>query len=70
MINNQLLLIAFAIFIVSGCSTETWKRTGYETLQNVKAQQCAKEPSSEACSERESYNTYQDKLKDSERSKK
>ena len=55
-------LIGF-IFVISSCSSESLKRTGYETLQNIGQQQCEKELSSE-CQERESYDDYQKKRKD------
>lgn len=61
----RLLLITLILFGIAGCSTETWKRAGYETLQNVKEQQCQKQ-SPEDCPERESYDKYQDKIKASE----
>jgi uncharacterized lipoprotein len=61
--------IIFSVILVSclaACSTEKLKRAGFETLQNVKQQQCQKE-SPEGCDERQSYDTYQDKLKESEK---
>lgn len=54
----HICLVAGAVLTVSACSTESLKRTGYETLQNVQEQQCQKELSSE-CPERESYDAYQ-----------
>lgn len=48
------------LIIFSGCSAESWKRTAYETAQNIKQQQCAKELRSE-CSQRDSYEEYQRK---------
>jgi hypothetical protein len=62
------IVLPLILFSLAGCSTETWKRTGYETLQNVKQQQCQKGSPAE-CAERESYNAYQDKLRESEKIK-
>ncbi len=51
--------------IISACSTEFYKKTGYEMLQNVQEQQCQQELSAQ-CPQRESYEEYQRKLKDSQ----
>ncbi len=63
--NYRLLFMVSIVFVVSGCSTETWNRAGYETMQNIKYQKCTEE-SPENCTERESYESYQDKVKDAE----
>lgn len=52
------VLLATLVPAVCGCSTESWKRTGYETLQNIHQQQCEKNLSME-CEERKSYDAYQ-----------
>jgi len=44
-------------FGVSACSSDSVRRTTYETLQNVGEQQCEKDLSSE-CPERQSYDEY------------
>ena len=67
--NTCVFLLTGIIFIIPACSTETLKRAGYETLQNVQEQQCQKELSSD-CPERESYEAYQGKIKDLEKSEK
>lgn len=59
-----ILLIGF-VFGISSCSSESLKRTGYETLQNIEERQCEKGLSSE-CPERERYDDYQMKRKDIE----
>ena len=59
-----ILLIGF-VFGISSCSSESLKRTGYETLQNIGERQCEKGLSSE-CPERERYDDYQMKRKDME----
>ena len=52
-------MLATLLSVVSGCSTESWKRTGYETLQNIHQQQCEKNLSgSSECGERKSYDAY------------
>lgn len=61
--NDYLLLLISMIFSMTACSAETFKRTGYETLQNIQETKCQKELSAE-CSDRESYDAYQKKLKD------
>ena len=50
------------IALVAGCSTETAKRTAYETLQNIREQECLKDPNSPSeCGKRDSYEDYQRK---------
>ncbi|MBI5430012.1 MAG: hypothetical protein HY938_06080 [Nitrosomonadales bacterium] len=51
------------VFFASGCSSDTARRTTYETLQNVRQQECLKTPSSD-CGKRESYEDYQRKRKE------
>ncbi len=67
--NAHVFLLAGIIFTIQACSTESLKRTGYETLQNIQQQQCQGDLSSE-CPKRDSYDTYQRKLKDLENSQK
>jgi hypothetical protein len=40
-----------------GCSGDMAKRTAYETLQNVRQQECLK-ASADNCDKRESYDDY------------
>jgi hypothetical protein len=58
-----LCLVVMAL--VSGCSSETAKRTAYETLQNIHEQDCLKNPQTE-CEKRENYEDYQRKRKELE----
>ena len=67
MIKNRLLwvsvvqLVLFLMVILSGgCDV---KKVAYETMQNVKEQQCLDDPSqnSPTCLERESYDSYERK---------
>ncbi len=53
-----LLGLAF-VALLSGCSSETAKRTTYETLQNVREQECLKNPSASNCGKRDSYEDYE-----------
>lgn len=62
--NDYVVLLISMIFSMTACSAESFKRTGYETLQNIQETQCQKEPSAEY-PDRESYDAYQKKLKDS-----
>lgn len=59
----KVVWLALLFSLASGCSTEAWKRTGYETLQNIHQQQCAKSFSTE-CGERQSYDAYQRKVEE------
>lgn len=51
------------ITLVLGCSAETAKRTTYETLQNVRQQECLKNKSPN-CEKREYYDDYERKRKE------
>ena len=63
--NVHALLLTSIVFSISACSSESLKRTGYETLQNVQQLECQEDVRLE-CPERESYDSYQNKMKDSE----
>lgn len=58
----RVFLLVGIVCLMPACSREAVKRTGYETLQNIKEQQCEKDLSSE-CPERESYDAYQKEKK-------
>jgi len=60
-------IISLLVFILGSlsCSSESLKRTGYETLKNIDRLQCEKELSSE-CTKQESYEDYQRKRKEIE----
>jgi hypothetical protein len=49
--------------VASGCSTDTAKRTAYETLQNVRQQECLKNRQT-GCEKREYYDDYERKRKE------
>jgi len=57
----RVLCVAIMVML-SGCSTDMVKRTSYETLQNIRQQECLKIPSPD-CEQRDSYDAYQRKLK-------
>jgi hypothetical protein len=61
-------LLCVAIFsLVAGCSSETAKRTAYETLQNVRERDCLKDPNSPSdCAKRGNYDGYQRQRKEVE----
>ena len=61
--NPACLLFLAAIAFVAGCSAETAKRTAYETLQNVREQDCLKDPSATDCGKRDSYDDYEKQRK-------
>lgn len=56
----KMLIAVMLSFLVTAvaCSTESVKRTAYETLQNVREQDCQKHPSVE-CEKRERFETYE-----------
>ncbi len=54
------LCLAGAVVAAAGCSAEKAQRTAYETLQNVREQECLKSLNSQAgCGKRQSYDEYQ-----------
>jgi hypothetical protein len=58
--NRLVAALCLLVFmLVSGCSAETAKRTTYETLQNVKQQECLKDPSATDCGKKDSYEDYE-----------
>jgi hypothetical protein len=59
---TRVLCLAIVALTV-GCSTDTAKRTSYETLQNARQQECLKSLSSD-CEKRESYEDYEHKRKE------
>ncbi len=56
--NLNVILGVLIALLCTGCSSETVKRTTYETLQNVKEQNCRQDPSID-CEKRETYDDYQ-----------
>lgn len=54
------VLFMSAIIFTVACSKETVKRTGYETLQNIREQECYKTPSID-CEQRERIEVYEDR---------
>jgi curli biogenesis system outer membrane secretion channel CsgG len=61
------LLCLAIVALVSGCSSETAQRTAYETLQNVREQECLKNPDSRSdCGKHDSYDDYQRQRKELE----
>jgi hypothetical protein len=56
------MLIMALLSLVQGCTSETVKRTSFETLQNMREQQCEKDLSGN-CPKRLNYDEYQRKKK-------
>ncbi len=54
---KKLEYVILLLLMTSGCASEMAKRSTYETLENIRMQQCAGDLSAD-CSERESYNDY------------
>lgn len=48
------------LLMLTGCSAETAKRTTYETLQNIRQQECSRTPSVD-CEKKDSLEVYEDK---------
>ncbi|MFC1588725.1 hypothetical protein ACFL3P_00465 [Pseudomonadota bacterium] len=57
------IFLTSLLMIAAGCSQELVKRTTYETLQNVRQQECSREPSVD-CEKRDSLEVYEDKRQD------
>ena len=57
------LAVSFAILFMQGCSKEDFKRSAYETIQNIRKQKCRENLSSQGtdCMKGESYEEYQRK---------
>lgn len=47
-----------ALALCTGCSADTAKRTAYETMQNVRQQECLKTPGAD-CGKHGDYEDYQ-----------
>jgi hypothetical protein len=62
------LLFPAIIVILSGCSSEAAKRAAYETMQNVREQECLKNPAMD-CGKRGNYEDYQRQRKELELSR-
>jgi hypothetical protein len=62
------VLCLTVVALASGCSSETAKRTAYETLQNVREQECLKNPAMD-CGKRDSYKDYEHRRKSLELSR-
>jgi len=58
-------LCLIIIALAAGCSSETAKRTAYETLQNIHEQECLNNPSLK-CEKRDNYDDYERKRKELE----
>lgn len=50
--NPRIFLLTGFIFAISACNMSSLKRTGYETLQNIPEEQCRKDLSWNAQSEK------------------
>lgn len=58
MLKIYIVVVVGLVLIAGGCSKESLKRTSYETLQNVREQECNKTPSVD-CEKRERFETYE-----------
>ena len=57
---GKTIILVILFCLTAACSSETVKRTTYETLENVRMNQCDKELSAD-CQNRQSYEEYQRK---------
>ena len=55
---KKITLLTVIFGVVQACTSDYLKRTAYETMENVRQQECQKDLSSE-CPERQSYEYYQ-----------
>ena len=62
------VLCLATIVLTAGCSSDTAKRTAYETMRNVREQECLKNPAMD-CGKRDSYEDYERQRKSLEPSK-
>jgi hypothetical protein len=53
-----IVLLAACAYLNSGCGGDAGARTAYETVQNMRQQECLKNLSSD-CDKRDSYDEYQ-----------
>jgi uncharacterized lipoprotein YajG len=60
MLKGLVSMTIVSLFVLAGCSAETAKRTTYETLQNIRQQECNRTPSVD-CEKRDSLEVYEDK---------
>jgi hypothetical protein len=65
---KKITLLTVILGVVQACSSDLLKRTAYETMENLRQQECHKELSSE-CPERQSYEDYRHDKEELERSK-
>jgi len=63
---SLVLALAAALAATQACSTDVFKRTTYQALQNIAQQQCLKNPGAD-CPERERYDDYQRKREEIKR---
>ena len=65
------LLCSFpAIFLSAGCSWDSMQRTGYETVESMRLNQCLDRPDADCPTDRTRYEDYQserDQLQDQDR---
>jgi hypothetical protein len=58
------LSLFILIFMLCSCSADTVKRLTYESVQNLRQQQCQKNLSATDCNTRQSYDSYQQDLQE------
>lgn len=61
---DKIFIFSLLTLSLFACSSETLKRTSYETFKNIEQQQCAKDLGSD-CPQHEKYEDYQ-KRRDAE----
>jgi hypothetical protein len=55
---NKVTLMTIIFGVVQACTSDSLKRTAYETMENLKQQECHKDLSNK-CPERQRYEDYQ-----------
>jgi hypothetical protein len=54
---KKVTLLILVLGVVQTCSSDSLKRSAYETMENIRQQECHKDLSSK-CPERQSYEDY------------
>lgn len=57
-----IMWLFISVGYLSGCSADNVQRLSYETIQNLRQQQCEKNRATQ-CNQRQSYDQYQEELK-------
>jgi hypothetical protein len=65
---KKVTLLIIVLGVVQACTSDSLKRSAYETMENIRQQECHKDLSSK-CPERQSYEDYRHDTEELERSR-